>query len=74
MNYCLTDTIYALSSGAGKGGVAVIRVSGKEVRSILKEVAHLENPRPRYAYFKPLQNELNDTIDQALVLFFEGVI
>ena len=72
MNYCLTDTIYALSSGAGKGGVAVIRVSGKEVRSILKEVAHLENPRPRYAYFKPLQNELNDTIDQALVLFFEA--
>ncbi len=72
MNYCLTDTIYALSSGAGKGGVAVIRVSGKKVRFILKEVAHLENPRPRHAYFKPLYNELNEPIDQALVLFFEA--
>ena len=70
--YCLTDTIYALSSGAGKGGVAVIRVSGKEVTTICRLMAGLESPKPRYAYFRPLQAQDGQTIDHALVLFFEG--
>ncbi len=70
--YCLTDTIYALSSGAGKGGVAVIRVSGKEVKTICRLMAGLENPKPRYAYFRPLKAQDGQTIDHALVLFFEG--
>lgn len=70
--YCLTDTIYALSSGAGKGGVAVIRVSGKEVKTICRLMAGLENPKSRYAYFRPLKGQDGQTIDHALVLFFEG--
>lgn len=70
--YCLTDTIYALSSGAGKGGVAVVRVSGKKVREILKAVACLEAPKARYAYFRALKDAQNETIDNALVLFFEA--
>lgn len=70
--YCLTDTIYALSSGAGKGGVAVIRVSGKEVKTICRLMAGLENPKSRYAYFRPLKAQDGQTIDHALVLFFEG--
>lgn len=72
MAYCLTDTIYALSSGAGKGGVAVIRVSGNKVRHILRQVARLETPKARYAYFRALKNKAGDTIDNALVLFFEA--
>ena len=71
ISYCLTDTIYALSSGLGKGGVAVIRVSGNQVQRVLKEMAHLEDPQPRYAYFKPLFNREKE-IDRALVLYFAG--
>lgn len=70
--YCLTDTIYALSSGAGKGGVAVIRVSGKEVKTICRVMAGLESPKSRYAYFRPLKGQDGQTIDHALALFFEG--
>lgn len=72
MMYCLTDTIYALSSGAGKGGVAVIRVSGPKVRAVCHRLAGLENPQPRYAYFKPIHNAEGQILDHALVLFFEG--
>lgn len=71
-NYCLTDTIYALSSGAGKGGVAVIRISGSHVLHLLKEIAGLENPTPRYAYFKPLKDKHGDILDYALVLYFKN--
>lgn len=71
-SYCLTDTIYALSSGAGKGGVAVIRVSGSCVKYLIQEIAHIENPIPRYAYFKPLTDKTGAVIDHALVLYFKG--
>ena len=70
--YCLTDTIYALSSGAGKGGVAVIRISGNQVLHLLKEIAGLDNPTPRYAYFKPLKDANGDVLDHALVLYFKN--
>ncbi len=70
--YCLTDTIYAVSSGLGKGGVAVIRVSGKDVRTILAGMAGLAEPQPRYAYFKALRDTDGKTLDHALVLYFEG--
>ncbi len=71
-SYCLTDTIYALSSGAGKGGVAVIRVSGPQVRTICAKMAGLDNPEPRYAYFRPLTDENGQTIDHSLVLYFKA--
>ena len=69
--YCLTDTIYALSSGPGKGGVAVIRISGRQVREVLRIMADLADPKPRYAYFRTLKSG-DSVLDQALVLFFRG--
>lgn len=71
-SYNALDTIYALSSGAGKGGVAVIRVSGDKVRTVLKSLAGLDNPKPRYAYFRPLKNASGTILDHSLVLYFEG--
>ncbi|MDR2902684.1 MAG: tRNA uridine-5-carboxymethylaminomethyl(34) synthesis GTPase MnmE [Lactobacillales bacterium] len=70
--YCLTDTIYALASGHGKGGVAVVRVSGAQSLTCLHKIAGLKNPRPRYAYFAPLQNAAGEMFDQALVLYFKA--
>lgn len=70
ISYCLTDTIYALSSGAGKGGVAVIRISGTAVKNVLKQMVSLSDPKPRYAYFKPITAVDGRVLDQALVLYF----
>lgn len=70
LSYNLNDTIYALSSGAGKGGVAVVRLSGKQVREALRTVAGLDNPVARHAYFKALKTTDGGVIDHAVVLYF----
>ena len=40
-------TIYALSSGPGISGIAVIRISGKETSKILKLLTKGSLPKPR---------------------------
>ena len=43
--------IYALSSGPGISGVAVIRISGKKTKSVIKQITSKELPKPRLASF-----------------------
>ena len=45
-------TIYALSSGPGVSGVAVIRVSGKNTSNVVKKLTGSKLPKPRVATFK----------------------
>ena len=42
-------TIYALSSGPGVSGVAIIRVSGSEASKLIKALTGKEVPSPRIA-------------------------
>ena len=42
-------TIYALSSGPGVSGVAVIRVSGKSTEEVIKKLTGAKLPAPRVA-------------------------
>ena len=42
-------TIYALSSGSGISGIAVIRVSGKETAKVIKKLTSKKLPVPRVA-------------------------
>ena len=62
-------TIVALSSGSGRAGVAVVRVSGSRVRFVLETICGLL-PVPRQASLRRLRNSTGETIDSALVLFF----
>lgn len=62
-------TIVAVSSGNGRAGVAVVRVSGSRARFVLETFAGLV-PRPRYATLRQLRNAASEIIDTALVLFF----
>lgn len=70
--YSMNETIYALSSGAGKGGVAVIRVSGNESLHIMQKMTGIQNVKPRYAYFKSLKNSKGEVLDHALILYFQA--
>ena len=68
----ITDsiTIFALSSGRGRAGVAVIRVSGTGARDVLERLAG-GVPEPRQAALRPLRDpQTDELLDQALVLFF----
>lgn len=65
-----TDTIFALSSGHGKSGVAVIRISGDNLRDIFSKFINKSAPAPRHAYFCNLRDNGGDLIDQCLALYF----
>lgn len=66
------ETIYALSSGAGPTGVAVIRVSGPEVQNITTSLCG-KLPNDRVAQLSRLIDQTdNSVLDEALVLFFRG--
>lgn len=66
-------TIYALSSGPGISGVAVIRISGKETSKILKLVTKKDLPKPRVATIKKIIDPNNlELIDEGIVLWFPG--
>lgn len=62
-------TIVALSSGSGRSGVAVIRISGPRVRFVL-ETMTAGVPPPRQAALRRLRADDDDVIDTGLVLFF----
>jgi tRNA modification GTPase len=65
-------TIFALSSGRGRAGVAVIRISGPSARLILERMA-APCPLPRRAAFRKIVDpSTGELLDAALVLFFAG--
>jgi len=65
-------TIFALSTAAGKAGVAVVRVSGPHASVAVTELAGAA-PRPRFASLRPLRHPRSGILlDRALVLWFPG--
>jgi len=66
-------TIYALSSGPGISGVAVIRLSGIDTSKVIKLLTGKEPPRPRVATLRKI-NKINtsELIDEGLILWFPG--
>jgi tRNA modification GTPase len=64
------ETIYALSSGAGRAGVAVIRLSGPKALACLK--AMVGKPPPlRHASLRKIKHPISgDLLDEGLVLLF----
>lgn len=64
------DTIAALATAPGQGGVGIIRVSGPAALVIAQQIARRE-PRPRYAHYGPFWSG-EQTLDQGLTLFFPG--
>lgn len=65
------DTIYALSSGNPPAGVAVIRVSGRDVRNAVEALAGTV-PQPRRASLRSIRDRNGSILDEGLVLFFPG--
>lgn len=64
------DTIFALSSGHGKSGVAVIRISGDNLRDLFARLLGRSNFDARRTYFTNLTDNAGDLIDQTILVFF----
>ena len=66
-------TIYALSTGPGVAGIAIIRISGPDVLKIIKSLTGKEIPKPRMATLRKI-NYINtsELIDEGIILWFPG--
>ncbi|HCT40627.1 MAG TPA: tRNA uridine-5-carboxymethylaminomethyl(34) synthesis GTPase MnmE [Moraxellaceae bacterium] len=68
-----TDTIAAIATPPGRGGVGIVRVSGPKAHAIGKAVMQREQDLPvRRALFSGFHAGDGSEIDEGLVLFFQG--
>ncbi|HKU14534.1 MAG TPA: tRNA uridine-5-carboxymethylaminomethyl(34) synthesis GTPase MnmE [Steroidobacteraceae bacterium] len=63
------DTIAALATPPGRGGIGVIRVSGPLAARIAREILG-ELPRPRRALLRPFRDADGHALDTGLALYF----
>jgi tRNA modification GTPase len=66
-------TIYALSSGPGISGIAVIRISGEDTSKAIELMTGKGVPKPRVATLRKI-NKINtsELIDEGIILWFPG--
>ena len=66
-------TIYALSTGPGISGIAIVRVSGEDTKKVIKLLTNAELPKPRVATLRKI-NKINtsELIDEGIILWFPG--
>ena len=66
-------TIYALSTGPGISGIAIIRVSGENTKKIIRLLTNENLPKARVATLKKI-NKINtsELIDEGIILWFPG--
>jgi tRNA modification GTPase len=68
-----SETIYALASGKGRAGVAVVRISGARAKDVLEGLGGGRNIEPRHASLRVLIDPANgERIDQGLILWMPG--
>ncbi|HNE90317.1 MAG TPA: tRNA uridine-5-carboxymethylaminomethyl(34) synthesis GTPase MnmE, partial [Agitococcus sp.] len=65
------DTIAAIATPNGRGGVGIIRISGAKAVAIAMQLTQQNIPfKGRYAHFKRFYAEDNAVLDEGLVLYF----
>jgi len=66
-------TIYALSTGSGVSGVAIIRVSGTEAKKVINLLTGKPVPKPRQATLRKISKiNTSELIDEGIILWFPG--
>jgi tRNA modification GTPase len=66
-------TIYALSTGPGVSGVAIVRISGSDASNVIKTLTGKENPEARVATLRKINNiNTSELIDEGIIIWFPG--
>lgn len=65
----LNDTIAAIATPPGRGGIGIVRVSGPAVRKIAREMLGRE-PAPRRAEYRVFRDADGTAIDRGIALLF----
>lgn len=64
-----SDTITAIATPAGRGGISIIRISGSRVSEIASSILG-QLPPARYASYLPFLAEDQSMLDQGIALYF----
>lgn len=67
----ITDTIAAIATPSGRGGVGIVRVSGPHAKNIAQEILGT-CPPPREAKFLPFKDADDSAIDYGIALYFKA--
>ncbi len=67
----ITDTIAAIATATGRGGVGIVRVSGPKAGLVAEQLLQLKL-QPRHAHYCDFQSRSGEVIDQGIALFFPG--
>lgn len=65
------DTICAIATPPGRGGVGIIRLSGPASLDIARRLTG-RTPQPRYAHYGPFTDNQGEVLDEGLTLYFPG--
>ncbi len=65
------DTICAVATPTGLGGVSIIRTSGHKSREVAQVIVGF-SPRARHAHYGPFHTGNGDVIDTGITLYFPG--
>lgn len=65
------DTIAAIATAPGKGGVGVIRISGDKALTIAEAITH-KTATARQAHYRRFFDQEGNVLDHGILLFFPG--
>ena len=65
------NTIAAISTAQGQGGIGIVRLSGNDALKIAKKICS-GTITPRHVGFHNFQDESQETLDQGIVLYFSN--
>ena len=64
--------IAAIATAPGRGGIGVVRISGKNLPALASSLFPQTTLKPRHAHFLPFNNDDGSLIDQGIVLYFSA--
>jgi tRNA modification GTPase len=67
----ITDTIAAIATATGRGGVGIVRVSGPKAGLVAEQLLKIKL-QPRHAHYCDFSSRSGDVLDQGIALFFPG--
>ncbi len=67
----VTDTIAAIATATGRGGVGIVRVSGPKAKQVAESLLSI-NLQPRHAHYCNFSTASGEILDQGIALFFPG--
>ena len=67
----VAETIAAVATAQGRGGVGIVRVSGPLASTLAQAICQREL-QPRYAHYGPFFADAKQVLDEGLALYFPG--